>query len=714
MASYPAINYVRVEAGEIEASTGGRPDLAGEKKTETPKKTRKSAKREKQKPGLVARAQRVLLRGLLRIAWALGWRLSLVGALVLAVATGYYYTQLPAVERLFDGRGGGSVTMLDRHGNVFAWRGEQYGGDLGINEASPHLLHAVVAAEDKRYYHHFGVDPIGITRAMVANLQAGRLVQGGSTLTQQVAKNVFLTAERSLERKVKEVPMALALELKYSKEEILSIYINRVYLGSGTYGFEAASQRYFGKSARVLSPAEAAMLAGLLRAPSRYAPTNDLGRAQGRASVIIRLMEEQGYLTQTQVIQALAQPAELSEAAAARAGGYFADWVMEQAPDYLAKDTTEDVTIATTFDPVLQRAAEEAVAAVFESKVKPGSVAQVAVVVMTPDGAVRGMVGGHEQGVGQFNRATHARRQTGSAFKPVVYAAALEAGMNPMDIVVDEPLRIGDWSPDNYDRAYRGAVTLTDALAQSINTVAVRVSERAGQDRVRAMAERMGFTSPLAPGPAIALGTSEATLVEMTGVFATIANRGRAAPPRGIREIRLRGDNTALLRERAGPGEQAMSEFNAGRLTWMLREVIERGTGRRARLPDRDAAGKTGTTQAARDAWFIGFTADHVVGVWMGNDDNSPLTGVAGGGLPAEIWRETMIRLNAGVPPSPLPLAAPGGDSILLTGEMGGSEGRGNVVERVFFDVLRGLTGGGREESRGGNRGFNPQAGADR
>ncbi|MFQ5566873.1 MAG: transglycosylase domain-containing protein [Paracoccaceae bacterium] len=682
--------------------------MAGKKKTNPPRK------RKREKPGPIGRARRYVVGALLRVLWAFAWRLGLAGVLVLAAATGFYYTQLPAPEHLFDGRGTGSVTMLDRHGNVFAWRGEQYGGELGVTDVSPHLLHAVIAAEDRRYYSHFGIDPLGIVRAIIANLRAGRLVQGGSTLTQQVAKNVFLTAERSYERKLKELPMALALELKYSKDQILAIYLNRVYLGAGTYGFEAASQRYFGKSARVLNPAEAAMLAGLLRAPSRYAPTNDLGRAQGRASVIIRAMEEEGYLSETQVIQALAGPARLSRAAAARAGGYFADWVMETAPAYLAKDTTEDVTIATTFDPVLQRAAEEALAAVFETRVKEGSVAQAAIVVMTPSGEVRAMVGGHATGVGQFNRATHAKRQTGSAFKAVVYAAALEAGMNPMDVIVDQPVRIGNWSPENYDRKYRGAVTLTEALARSINTVAVRVSERAGQDRVRRLATAMGITTPLAPGPAIALGTSEATLIDMTGVYATIANRGRAASPRGIREIRLRGDDTALIRDRGGAGGRVLSERSAGLLTYMLREVIEVGTGRRAQLAGREAAGKTGTTQAARDAWFIGFTADYVVGVWMGNDDNTPLTGVTGGGLPAEIWRQTAERIHAGLPPSPLYVVSPGSDSIVLSGDMGGgSRGGGSVVERVFRGVLRGLTGGGGDSGGGGAK-FEPQAGADR
>lgn len=700
--------------------------MAEDRKTKTPKKTpaedpkrrKVRGKSRRRQPGPIGRAVGFVIRSVVSLTRGFFWRLGFAAAMVLAGATAFYYLQLPEHDHLFDGRGGGSVTMLDRHGNVFAWRGEQYGGDLTVTEISPHVVHAVLAAEDRRYYGHPGIDPIGIARAMLANLRAGRLVQGGSTLTQQVAKNVFLTAERSIERKLKELPMALALELKYSKDEILAIYLNRVYLGAGTYGFEAASQRYFGKSARVLRPAEAAMLAGLLRAPSRYAPTNDLGRAQGRASVIIRAMEQEEYLTQSQVVQALAQPAELSQAAAARAGGYFADWVMETAPDYLAKNTTEDVTIATTFDAAIQRAAEDAVAAVFDAKVKESSVAQAAVVAMSPDGAVRAMVGGHARGVGQFNRATHAKRQTGSAFKPIVYAAALEAGMSPLDVIEDRPIRIRDWTPENYDRKYRGAVTLVDALASSINTVAARVSERAGRSRVRATAKRMGITTDLAPGPAIALGTSEATLVDMTGVFATIANGGRATDPHGIREIRLREDNTALMRNSGNGGARVLSRRNAGLLTWMLREVIERGTGRRARLPDRDAAGKTGTTQAARDAWFIGFTADYVVGVWMGNDDNSPLTGVAGGGLPAEIWRETMLCLGAATPPQPLAVTFPTGESMVLRsgppGDRDDVADGDSVIGRVFSAVLRSLTGGGERRRAPAPDWEPPPTGADR
>ena len=452
-------------------------------------------------PGLIGRAVRALVRSI----WGFCWRLGMVFGLILAVATGIFYAQLPDYNDLFDGRATGSVIMYDRNGDVFAWRGEQYGGELHLRDVSKHLVNAVIAAEDKRYYSHFGLDPRGIARALYANYRAGRLVQGGSTLTQQVAKNVFLDASRSLERKIKEVPMALALELKYSKEEILSVYLNRVYLGAGTNGFEAAAQRYFGKSARVVTPAEAAMLAGLLRAPSRYAPTNNLARAQGRASVILRLMQEQGHLTERETIDALIRPAVLSEAAAARAGGAFADWIMDEGtPDnFLDLLKATDVEIKTTFDPVIQRHAEDALAQVFEEKVREGSEAQAAIVVMSHDGSVRAMVGGREKGVAQFNRATQALRQTGSAFKTIVYAAGLEAGMSPLDIVEDAPIRIGNWAPSNYTNRFLGPVTLREALAKSINTVAVRVSERAGSDVVRDLAQEMGLTTKLAPGPAL-------------------------------------------------------------------------------------------------------------------------------------------------------------------------------------------------------------------
>jgi 1A family penicillin-binding protein len=651
------------------------------------------------------------VRGTVGLLWAFIWRTALVFGLIIGGATAYFYAILPPSEQLFDGRGVGSVTMRDVNGDVFAWRGEQYGGDMSADQVSPHLVHAVIAAEDRRFLEHLGLDPRGLVRAAFVNFRAGRIVQGGSTITQQVAKLEFLDAGRDFERKLKEVPIALALELKYTKEEILSVYLNRVYLGAGTYGFEAAARRYFGKSARVLSPAEAAMLAGLLRAPSRYAPTNDLALAQGRASVIIRLMEEQGYLTEAQTLDALANPADLSDAAAARAGGAFADWVMEEGARDRFLDLLQaaDVEIDTTFDPVAQGVAEAALADVFDERVRDGSEAQAAIVVMTHDGAVRAMVGGREKGAAQFNRATQALRQTGSAFKPIVYAAALEAGLNPLDILEDKPVTVEGWSPANYTDDFRGPMTLRQALAQSINTIAVQVSESAGRERVRSLAARLGLTSPIAPGPAIALGTSEARLVEMTGVYATIANGGRLASPYGVTALRLRGDSHPIGGGPGSAGAQAISARTAGLLTWMMKAVIDEGTGRRARLEGREAAGKTGTTQAARDAWFIGFTADYVVGVWMGYDDNRPLAGVTGAGLPAEIWREVMAGLHAGRTPRPLNLIVPEPPATAERSAPASATTSAGVVEQVFHDVLRGL---GAEAGR--NTDWNPRAGSDR
>lgn len=640
-----------------------------ERRSTKPKKTKRAAK-PRAKPvrrGLMRRLWGGLWRVIWRLVWWLGIRLGLVGGAVLAGAVMWYYVTLPPMEDLLDGRDRGSVIMTDRSGEVFAWRGEQFGGSIKATSASPHLINAVVGTEDKRFYSHFGIDPIGVARAMMANMRAGRVVQGGSTLTQQVAKLLFFDNTRSLERHIKQVPVVLAMELKYAKDDILSIYLNRVYLGAGTNGFEAASQRYFGKSAREVSIAEAAMLAGLLKAPSRYAPTNDLSVAQNRANVIVGLMEAQGRITSAEAAVAKASPAVLSEAAKRRAGGYFADWIMEDAPDFLTTETTEDVEIRTTFDPEIQAKAEAALAQVFDTKVKEGSVAQAAIVVMSPDGAVRAMVGGRSIGgksPGQFNRATQALRQTGSSFKPFVYAAALERGYSPNDLVEDAPITInvpgsGPWSPENYTREYYGPVTLTHAMANSLNTAAVRVSQTVGPEVVRALAQDFGVRSPLAEGPAFVLGTSEATLLEMTGAYAGFLNGGRLSQPYGLTELTLRGDDTPLFEGDRNFGHAILSDRAAGYLVYMLNQVIEQGSGARARLSGRPAGGKTGTTQGARDAWFIGFTGHYVTGVWMGNDDNAKLTGVTGGGLPAEIWREVMERIHEGLPPRPLPMLDP-------------------------------------------------------
>ncbi|OYU41103.1 MAG: glycosyl transferase [Pseudorhodobacter sp. PARRP1] len=626
------------------------------------------------------------VRAIWRIIWGTFWRIAAVGGMVLAGIVFYFYQQLPPVEALLDGRAKGSVTLLDRNDTVFAWRGETFGGQITADTVSPYLLHAVIATEDKRFYQHFGVSPRGIASAISINLAAGRGPlegNGGSTITQQVAKLLCLGVpydpkqwkseadyeadcrSGGVKRKLKEIPYAIAMEAKYTKEEILTIYFNRAYLGAGARGFEAAAQRYFGTSANDLTPAQAAMLAGLLKAPSKYAPTNSLKRAQDRADVIIDLMAEQGYLTPAEAADAHAHPAQLSDAAQTKSGGFFADWVMETAPDFLTSTTTEDVVMRTTLDQKLQKDAEDALAWVFDNKVAKGSKAQAAIVVMSADGAVRAMVGGRKtESAGAFNRATQALRQTGSSFKPFVYAAALDLGWSPSDYVEDVPLTLnipgsGKWTPDNYDHKFKGLITLTQALEESRNIPAVKVSEAVGRDAVAAIAKGFGIQSDLAAGPALALGASESTLIEMTGAYAGILNGGSSVTPYGLVELKLKGEEESLMGAGGGIGERVISENAAKLLTFMMEKVVDSGTGTRARLDGRPAAGKTGTTSAARDAWFIGFTADYVTGVWIGYDDNTPLKGVTGGGLPAEIWHEVMTRVEDGVPVTELPLIVP-------------------------------------------------------
>jgi penicillin-binding protein 1A len=679
-------------------STSGprRPPLVAERRNTAPAKPAQPARNKpaRRKPARaqsgnwLTRAVTGIVSFVWRLIWGITWRITAVVALILGTATFYYYARLPDLAVLIDGRARGSVTMLDSRGDVYAWRGETFGGMIAADSVSAHLRNAIIATEDRRFYWHFGVSPRGIAGAIRGNLAAGRGAlsgAGGSTITQQVAKLLCLgrpydpatwPTEAAYEadcrrstvwRKLQELPFAFALELRYTKDEILTIYMNRAFLGAGARGFEAAAQRYFGRAASQLGPSEAAMLAGLLVAPSYYAPTRNLRRAQDRANVVIGLMAEQGYLTELELAEARAFPATLSAAAEARMGGYFADWIMQSGPAFLTRDTTEDVIIETTLDPRIQAAAEEALAHVFETRVREGSQAEAAIVVMSADGAVRAMVGGREPVTGGFNRATQARRQTGSAFKPFVYALAMEMGYEPYDMVDDSPLTInipgsGPWSPRNYTNEFLGMMTLTEALARSQNIPAVRISEAMGRAEVRRAANAFGLHSELAEGPALALGSSEATLLEMTAAYAGILNGGSAVRVYGMRSLRLAGESDALFGQEGGIGARVISDEAAQRLVWMMAQVLEHphGTGRRARLPDgRQAAGKTGTTQAARDAWFIGFTADYVAGVWMGYDDNSPLTGVTGGGVPAEIWRETMERVHRGLPQRPLPMIAP-------------------------------------------------------
>ncbi|MCX7566600.1 PBP1A family penicillin-binding protein [Sulfitobacter sp. F26169L] len=698
-------------------------------------KDRRAAKPARKRRGGILGLISALARWIMRLIWVITSRSVLVGALVLGLIVGYFYTTLPPLDDLLDGRARGSVTMLDNNGEVFAWRGDQFGGVVTAQSVSPHLKNAVIATEDKRFYKHFGLSPRGIASAVRINLSEGRgplSGHGGSTITQQTAKLLCLgepfdptsgqteaeyeseCRRGSLKRKAKEAVYALAMEAKYSKDEILSIYLNRAYMGGGAYGAEAAAQRFFGKSAATLDPAESAMLAGLLTAPSTLSPTSNLERSRNRAATVLRLMNEQGYLTDEEAAIAQATPATLSDAAEARAGGYFADWVMSTGPEFFTRKTTEDVIIRTTLDQRMQRAAVEGLNWVFENKVREGSKAQAAIVVMSADGAVRAMVGGRKTKVsGAFNRATQALRQTGSAFKPFVYAAALDLGYSPNNLVDDSPYCInipgsGQWCPRNYTNRFVGQTTLTNALAQSLNIPAVRISESVGRETVSAVASQFGIKNDLAAGPALALGSSESTLIEMTGAFAGILNGGSSVTPFGLIDLRLRGDAEPLMGTGGGIGERVIQESAAGQLIYMMEKVVSEGTGQRGQFGGRQLAGKTGTTSAAKDAWFIGFSADYVAGVWMGYDDNTPLKGVTGGGLPTEIWREVMKRVHEGVPARPLPMVAPALAQVVFDGDVNEvapapqsqqPSRPTNIIDQVLQDIFGGGGGGGSSSS---------------
>ncbi|MBT54364.1 MAG: glycosyl transferase [Mameliella sp.] len=690
-----------------------------------PTRTRKPAARRKtttrRKRGGILGFFGGLVRWIFRLIWRVTLSATVVVALILGAAVLYVYNTLPELNTLLDGRARGSVTLLDRNGDVFALRGDQFGGVVTAETVSEHLKNAVVATEDRRFYWHFGVSPRGVASAVRINLREGRgplSGHGGSTITQQTAKLVCLGVKydpdvwkseadyvsdcraSSLTRKAREAIYAIAMEAKYTKNEILSIYLNRAYMGGGAYGAEAASQRYFAKPAAALNPAEAAMLAGLLTAPSVLAPTSNLKASQDRAATVLRLMYDQGYLSEAEMRQYQDDPAVLSSGAQQLGGGYFADWVMQSGPDFFTRDTTEDVVIETTLDQRIQQVTAAAVERTFAEKVKAGSKAQVAVVVMSADGAVRGMVGGRDtDATGLFNRASQAVRQTGSAFKPFVYATALELGYSPLDTVEDAPYCLnipgsGQWCPENYSRRHYGVVTLTEALKKSLNVPAVKVSETVGRDLVIRVARDFGIYRELTDSPALALGASEATLLEMTGAYAGILNGGSSVTPYGLRVLRLKGQNDPLMGSGGGIGERVVREEAARQLVWMMHKVVTEGTGGRAALPDRQVAGKTGTSTEARDAWFVGFTADYVTGVWMGYDDNTPLTGVTGSGLPAEIWHEVMLGVQDGLPVQPLPMSEPVPPKVPEPQPQPEPQDRRRQNQSILEQVLRDILGG--------------------
>ncbi|MDP3319815.1 MAG: PBP1A family penicillin-binding protein, partial [Bosea sp. (in: a-proteobacteria)] len=579
--------------------------------------------------------------------------LGLWCAIGLGGLVAYHAAQLPPINQLTVPKRPPNIAILAADGSLLANRGETGGRTVTIGEVPPYLPKAFVAIEDRRFYEHFGIDPIGLTRAMVNNLRRAGGVQGGSTLTQQLAKNLFLTQERTAARKIQEAILALWLERTYSKDQILELYLNRVYFGSGAYGVEAAAQRYFNKSARSVTIAEAAMLAGLVQAPSRLAPNRNPEAAEKRAQLVIAAMADQGLISQNAAKTALVAPAEATERIGAGSVNYAADYVMDVLDDFIGA-VDGDVTVLTTIDTKLQSSAETILVEALAAQGAKQGVSQGAVVSMASDGGIRALIGGRDYTKSQFNRATAAKRQPGSAFKPFVYLAALEKGLTPDTIRDDSPVSFKGWEPENYSRSYRGPVTLQTALAHSLNTIAARLISEVTPREVIRTAQRLGINSALQPNLSLALGTSEVTPVELTAAYATFANGGQSVLPYVIREVKSSAGKVIYARKAASFGPviqpQPLSMMNA-----MLNQVMVSGTGAKANISGWEVGGKSGTTQDFRDAWFVGYTARLVTSVWLGNDDNSAMKRVAGSGLPAEIWGRYMKAAHAGLQPAPLP-----------------------------------------------------------
>lgn len=550
-----------------------------------------------------------------------------------------------------------SIQIAGVDGSVLVTRGDS-GVSANLKDLPPHVPNAFIAIEDRRFYSHHGVDPIGIARAVVANVLRRGVSQGGSTLTQQLAKNLFLTQERTLSRKVQELALALWLERKYSKAEILDLYLNRVYFGAGAYGIEAAAERYFAKPAKNLTVAEAAMLAGVVKSPSRLAPTRNPEGATRRAEVVVNAMKETNLIDMQRAKVALAQPARAIKQVSTGSTNYLANWIMDALNDIVGR-VEEDIVVQTTIDPVLQQSAEAILLDELAKKGDKVAAGQGAMVSMSPDGSVRAMVGGRDYAASQFNRAVSARRQPGSAFKPFVYLTAIERGLTPETIREDKPISIKGWKPENYTHEYFGPVTLTQALAMSLNTVSVRLTQEFGPTAVARTAYRLGILSKLEANASLALGTSEVSLLELVSAYATFANSGMSVQPHVVEEVYSKQGKLLYKREALPPATVVEPRY-VTMMNAMMQETLLMGTARKAELPGWQAAGKTGTTQDFRDAWFIGYTSYLVTGVWLGNDDNSPMKKTTGGGLPSEIWSRYMKGAHRGVPVAALPPAAGG------------------------------------------------------
>lgn len=559
----------------------------------------------------------------------------------------YFAYDLPDTDKLGELKKKPSVIIRAAEGNyILASYGDLYADYLSYEQLPQNLVNALLATEDRRFFSHFGIDVLGLARAAWRNYTHGRVVEGGSTITQQLAKNVFLSPDRTLRRKVQEVLLALWLEHKFSKEEIITIYLNRVYMGAGTFGVDAASRRYFQKPATKLNISESAMLVGLLKAPSRFSPTNDPERAWNRAKVVLQKMQEAGFLSETSLKAALEHPAKQVNYQEDPSGvRFFTDWVMEQLEGYIG-NVEDDLDVTTTLVPRMQKSAEETIAKHLE---KQDATMQSAMVAMKPDGAILAMVGGKSYRESQFNRATQALRQPGSSFKVFAYLSAMESGASPNDIWNDQPINVGNWAPDNYTNNFKGEMTLTDALAQSINSVAVQVSESFGRTRWINLAHRMGIHSNIENVPSAVLGSSVVYPIEMVSAYAVMANEGLSVTPYAIEKIKT-SKGKMIYKHTDESRERVLSPNAVAKGNQLMMAVIQSGTGRAANI-GREAAGKTGTSQEYRDAWFVGYTPDIVAGFWVGKDDNRPMHKITGGSIPARMWHDFMMDAHKGIPP---------------------------------------------------------------
>jgi penicillin-binding protein 1A len=579
------------------------------------------------------------------------------GLIFAAVGYSRWIARLPDTAGLLDKGPSHDITILDDNGHQIARRGFSQGAPVAIAALPAYIPNAFVAIEDRRFRYHFGLDPIGLARAAAENLRAGHVVQGGSTITQQLAKNLFLDPDRTYDRKIQEALLALYLESHYSKDQILALYLNRVYFGAGVFGIQAAAERFFGKQAEQLTLPEAAMLAGSVKAPARYNPLADPDASQTRAAEVLDAMDQAGFITDAARDEAKATRARVVRATSTPDSGYFVDWIIARVPGY-AGDVDEPIIVETTFDVDLQQKAERAIAQGLAHEGRALHAHEAALVAMTPAGAVRAMVGGRDYANSPFNRATDALRQPGSAFKPFVYLAAFEHGKSPDDVMDDEPVDIHGWKPSDFEGHYEGTITLERAFAKSSNAIAAQLTEDVGPRAVAEAAHRLGINSPLLEVPALALGTSDVTPLELTGAYAPFANGGDGVIPYGILRIRTKMGRVLYSREGSGIG-RVVSAQNTAQLTRLMVATVSSGTGKSARLDNRPSAGKTGTTQDFHDAWFVGFTADLVCGVWIGNDDNAPMVHATGGGLPAHVFKAFMEAAHRGLPVRPLAGAPP-------------------------------------------------------